>query len=419
MTDVALQKPASTQDVFRAQLTKMEPEFALALPTHIPKERFMRVVLTAVNANPKLLNADRRSLFESAMKAAQDGLLPDGREGAFSTFNTKTNVGGRDEWIDKVTWMPMIAGLRKKVRNSDTIATWDVQAVYKKDEFEFELGDDPFIKHRPSLDKDRGPLVAVYSIATLKSGEKSRDVMSVHEVEYVRDNYSKKDKKGNFSPAWTKSFSEMAKKTVARRHSKVLPMSTDLDDLLRRDDELYDLKGGGDADIQLQALRAPEQNPFADEDDIGDAAGADEDAGADEPEKECENSDDAPRSSEQAAVGREGNSSKASGSKTGDDAPTAADPNPEDGEAGDAGPLTTAASSGKAAGDAAGVAPVDARGAPAAVNPLLDKARAKAIQGRKKFELWWRSLSIADADSLGPHIKVLLEAADAADRVDE
>jgi hypothetical protein len=28
----------------------------------------------------------------------------------------------------------------------------------------------------------------------------------------------------------------MARKTVARRHSKVLPMSTDLDDLIRRDD---------------------------------------------------------------------------------------------------------------------------------------------------------------------------------------
>ena len=34
----------------------------------------------------------------------------------------------------------------------------------------------------------------------------------------------------------------MAKKTVARRHSKVLPMSTDIVALLHRDDELYDLE---------------------------------------------------------------------------------------------------------------------------------------------------------------------------------
>ncbi|HEY8066572.1 MAG TPA: recombinase RecT [Methylosinus sp.] len=254
---------------FKTQMTNNEREFQMALPVHIPVERFVRVVLTAVNANPKLLTADRRSLFEAAMKAAQDGLLPDGREGAFSTFSTKVKGDdGRDIWIDKVTWMPMIAGIRKKVRNSDTIETWDVQAVHDKDEFDYELGDTPFIRHKPLIRGDRGPIIAFYSIATLKSGEKSRDVMSAHEVEYVRNTYSKKDREGNFSPAWTKSFGEMGKKTLARRHAKVLPMSTDLDDLLRRDDDLYDLKGG-DAEAQAARLFKPVVNPLADESDEG------------------------------------------------------------------------------------------------------------------------------------------------------
>lgn len=52
---------------------------------------------------------------------------------------------------------------------------------------------------------------------------------------------------------------------------------------------------------------------------------------------------------------------------------------------------------------------------PAADNPLLDKAREKALQGRKKFNLWFGGLSVADADSLGPHLKSLLAAADATD----
>src|SRR6202030_4175484 len=176
-----------------------------------------------------------------AMKAATDGLLPDNREGALVIYKTKV----ASEWIAKVSWMPMIAGIRKKVRNSDTIATWDVHTVHEKDHFEFELGDDPFIKHRPFLG-DRGAMVAVYSVAVLKSGEKTRDVMSRSEVDYVRDTYSKRDRDGKFSGAWVKSYDEMAKKTVARRHSKVLPTSTDLDDLLRRDDELYDLEGKSD-----------------------------------------------------------------------------------------------------------------------------------------------------------------------------
>lgn len=213
--------------VVRNQIDDMATQFHAALPAHIPVERFGRVVMTAIQNNGDLLKCSRKSLFNAAMKAAQDGLLPDGREGAMVPFK------------GEVTWMPMVGGIRKKVRNSGEIATWDVHAVYEKDAFEFELGDEPFIKHRPYLGDDRGKLIAVYSVATLKSGEKSRDVMSVGEVDKI-----KALSKGSNTP-WNNPtfYAEMAKKTVARRHSKVLPMSSDLDDLIRRDDELYDLKG--------------------------------------------------------------------------------------------------------------------------------------------------------------------------------
>lgn len=227
MNAVVETKPKGEVAVIRDQFEKMGDQFNAALPAHIPVERFMRVVMTAIQNNPDLLKGSRKSLFNAAMKAAQDGLLPDGREGAMVPF------GG------DITWMPMIGGIRKKVRNSGEIATWDVYAVYEKDDFAFELGDEPFIKHRPYLGDDRGKLIAVYSVATLKSGERSRDVMSVSEVEKIRALSKGKNTPWN-NPTF---YPEMAKKTVARRHSKVLPMSSDLDDLIRRDDDLYDLKG--------------------------------------------------------------------------------------------------------------------------------------------------------------------------------
>jgi hypothetical protein len=65
--------------------------------------------------------------------------------------------------------------------------------------------------------------------------------MTRAEVELVRDTYARKNRKGEFSPAWRRSFAEMAKKTVARRHAKQLPMSSDILGLLSRDDELYDV----------------------------------------------------------------------------------------------------------------------------------------------------------------------------------
>jgi len=45
----------------RAEMQRMAPEIARALPPHISAERFQRVVLTAIQSNPDLLEADRRS----------------------------------------------------------------------------------------------------------------------------------------------------------------------------------------------------------------------------------------------------------------------------------------------------------------------------------------------------------------------
>ena len=53
-------------DQVRTQLTAMQPQFAAALPKHVDPARFVRVVMTAVQMTPSLLEADRRTLFASA-----------------------------------------------------------------------------------------------------------------------------------------------------------------------------------------------------------------------------------------------------------------------------------------------------------------------------------------------------------------
>ena len=242
------------------QLEDRTAQFAAALPAHIPVERFKRVLLTAIQMNPKLATADRPTLFTSAMKAAHDGLLPDGREGALVIYKTKVVINGQDKWVDGVQWMPMIAGLRKKVRNSKEIATWDAKVVYEKDEFLYEDGLDLILKHKPYIDGDPGEIRAVYSVAKLKTGEISVDVMPKFQIDRIRG-LSKSPDKG----PWGAHYSEMAKKTVARRHSKVLPMNTDLDDLLRADDSLYDMDGSSDKTVGAAEAR-PQLSDFSDVD---------------------------------------------------------------------------------------------------------------------------------------------------------
>ncbi|MBA8822279.1 recombination protein RecT [Ochrobactrum sp. P6BSIII] len=246
------EKTTTPAEDFRNQWTKQENEVAVALPPHIPVERFMRVVMTAVGGNADLMTADRRSLFESAMKAAQDGLLPDGRDGALVIFNAKVKEDNKDVWIKKVQWMPMVGGILKKIRNSGELLSLSAYVVYENDEFQYTLGDEETIVHRPCLDSNRGDAKLVYAIAKTKDGGIYREIMTLKDVEKVRA----VSKTGKFGP-WADWWDEMAKKTVIRRLAKRLPMSSDLDDLIRRDDELYDFSGRrSDVDAQQNRIQA-------------------------------------------------------------------------------------------------------------------------------------------------------------------
>jgi recombination protein RecT len=234
------QAPAVIEEV-RGALTKMAPQFKAALPSHVSVEKFQRVVMTALQMTPALLQADRRTLFMAATRAAQTGLLPDGREGAIVSFGNQAQ------------FMPMVAGIMKLVRNSGEISTWSVQTVHENDDFTCEFGDNERIEHKRAL-RNRGELVGAYSIVTMKDGEKSREYMDVDEIEAIR----KRSRSGNAGP-WKTDYSEMAKKTVVRRHSKRLPMSTDLDGALHEDDELF-MPAEPDAPAQAEpAAEAPKR----------------------------------------------------------------------------------------------------------------------------------------------------------------
>lgn len=226
------------------QLEERANEFRKALPSHISPEKLQRTIVTAATNNPDLLNADRQSLIVAAMKAAQDGLLPDGREAALVIFNNRKK-DAQGKWHDHkiVQYMPMVYGLRKKIVQSGEVVSLQTGLVYRAEmeagAFIYEIGMEPPIRHRPMLDLPGDELtddkiVAAYSIAKMKDGTVAVEVMRRGEIDRVRnvsmtgstvDRYGKpRDPKG----PWVDWFGEMARKTVMRRHSKTLPMSGDI-----------------------------------------------------------------------------------------------------------------------------------------------------------------------------------------------
>jgi len=235
----------------------MKAEIAKALPKDIDPDRFIRTVVTAVQMNNELAYADRRSLLASCMKAAQDGLMPDGREAVLNIYNTKVKVDGRDTWVQSVQYLPMVRGLLKVARNSGEIAHIDAAAVYEKDEFVFERGDEAKIVHRPYLGADDpGTVIAAYMIAKLTNGETHREVMTKRDIEKVRE-----ASKASNGPGWSKWYDQFAIKSVIKRGTKLLPQSSDrLSRVIEHDNEAmgFDFnQRGTDSSAMLEGQAKP------------------------------------------------------------------------------------------------------------------------------------------------------------------
>lgn len=214
-------------DEVRNSLTALKPQFQIALPKHIDVDKFIRVAVTAIQNNPSLLDCNRQTLYSACMKASQDGLLIDGREAAMVKFK------------DTVAYMPMVAGILKKIRNSGELASIAAHVVFKNDRFRYWVDSDgEHIEHEPLIFGERGERIGVYALAKMKDGAVYIEPMTIQQVLAVKNSSRSRD-----SGPWSGPFEEeMWRKTAIRRLSKRLPMSTDLDQVITRDDDLYDFE---------------------------------------------------------------------------------------------------------------------------------------------------------------------------------
>lgn len=209
-----------------AIIDRMSGEFAKALPSTVPAERFVRCVKSTLNANPDLQNLERTSLLSSIMKAAQDGLVVDGKEAAIVPFK------------GKATYIPMVAGLVKKIRQHSKFANLSYGIIYQKEvdtgRFEYVKGDNEYLKHDPIIFGDRGVMIGAYAIVTTDDGTKFRVVMR-------KDQIDKRLAKGMASAAKQEWSEEFAIKTVIKAVYKIAPNSGDeagyLDGVFRADEE--------------------------------------------------------------------------------------------------------------------------------------------------------------------------------------
>ena len=216
---------ANEQNSLPALIEKMEPEFKKVLGAMVPSDRFTRIARSLVQGSPDVAGLDRASLFKAIMQAAQDGLVLDGKEAAIIPFK------------GKATYVPMVAGLVKRMRQHSEFANISTGIIYQREldegRIEYVKGDDERLTHNPIMFGDRGDAIGAYAILTTKDGQKFRAVLRKEEIEKrlaVGQNSSQKQQ-------WKEEF---WLKTVIKHLYKLAPNSGDeggvLDQVFARDE---------------------------------------------------------------------------------------------------------------------------------------------------------------------------------------
>lgn len=137
-----------------------------------------RIALTCFRKNPKLAVCDPKSVFAAVITAAQIGWEPG--------INCHLVPYGRECQL-----IPDWRGLVDLVHRAGRAVVW-TGAVYQGDEFDYALGDAPFVKHKPIGDEEEAKLTHVYAVG--RTGSTHWPVVEVWPVAKVilhRDRYNK------------------------------------------------------------------------------------------------------------------------------------------------------------------------------------------------------------------------------------
>jgi recombination protein RecT len=189
--------------------------FRRLLPRGVSEDFMLLTVLKAIKKSKELRQCDPASITLAMIECAGLGLVPNTELGEAHIVPY-----GRDAKL-----VIGYSGLLKLVRSSGEVACIDAYVAHADDVFDYELGDNPRVKHVPRRRGSGAPepvFEAAYATARLRGSEEFLivDVMDAAQIDKIRARGSRRA-----NGPWDTDYDEMAKKTVLRRLSKRLPKS--------------------------------------------------------------------------------------------------------------------------------------------------------------------------------------------------
>ncbi len=216
--------------------------------------------------DPKFYECTPDSVIAGMMACVHLDLMPNTPEQ--DAFLIPRKIHG----VQKVTFQLGYKGLIKLGYRSGVVMAMGAELVFPEDEFEVIAGSEQKLIHKPNYDIDRtkfGDVTRVYAWAHPTNGGKIFDVMSMSELEKVRETVQAK----STDAPWQKWPEAMAKKTVLKRMSKFLPSSAENNSI--------QLASQYDSWAEAGKLKASEDGQLKAEENITEALTADDQTKAD------------------------------------------------------------------------------------------------------------------------------------------
>lgn len=211
------------------------------LPKGVTLDAIGQAVQMMAVKQPDLLNCTPSSLVMGISRGLRAGLEL-GETWHLLTFKNRelSEKYGRD--VYECTGVADYKGLAQLMIASGAVRYVDAQVVREGDQFDYELGLDKRLTHRPGT--TRGRITHAYVILRLPFGVSDFHVMSIKEIDAIRTAKSKSWKNGE-CPEW------YAKKTVIRQIAKLMPKDKRMMAVMRavEQDEASEFEDVPDAEI--------------------------------------------------------------------------------------------------------------------------------------------------------------------------
>lgn len=241
----------------------------MTLPKHLTPDRFIQMATSIIAKNPAIAECSAQSVIGAILQASILGFPPVEALGYcyFVPFNNKKPGGG---WVKEIQFQIGYKGLMDLARRSGKIETIHAFVVVEGDEFDYELGLNPTISHKPCgsvAEPDGANIRFAYAVVKYSDGGFGFEVLPKARIEQLR--MRSPMARNGLTGAWKTDYESMAKAKAIKQLAKSMPLTIDAMSTLASDERVIHADNFREGALDIDATEivdaADEQLPTAEE----------------------------------------------------------------------------------------------------------------------------------------------------------